>query len=91
MDLVITINRIFVLPKNDKPLKAFADIIVNGALVIKGIKVVSGKNGMFVSMPQEQNTQNKKWYPTVRCLDTEVRERLSKSVLKAYNSKASLN
>ena len=90
MELAITINRIFVLKSTNKPLKAFADIIVNGALVIKGIKVVSGKNGMFVSMPQEQNTQNKKWYPTVRCLDTDVRDKMQKTVLDAY-SKASQN
>jgi DNA-binding cell septation regulator SpoVG len=90
MPLTITIQRIFIMPDQTKPLKAFADIIVNGALVIKGVKVVSGKNGLFASMPQEQNTQNKKWYPTVRCLDTVTKESMETTVLDAF-SKASQN
>ena len=34
--------------ESDRPLKAFADIIVNDTLLIKGIKVFYGKNGLFV-------------------------------------------
>jgi len=85
MDINISIRRVFIL-KSEKQtsLRAFVDIIVNGCLVIKGLKVVSGKNGLFVSMPQEQNTQNKKWYPTVTTLDLDTRNRLQDIVLKAY-------
>jgi len=69
--------------ESDRPLKAFADIIVNDALLIKGIKVLDGKNGMFVSMPQEQS-KDKKWYDSVRCLSKEVREQITEIVLTAY-------
>lgn len=69
--------------ESDRPLKAFADIIVNDALLVKGIKVLEGKNGLFVSMPQEQ-AKDKKWYDSVRCLTKDVREQITEVVLSAY-------
>ena len=70
--------------ETDRPLKAFADIVVNDALLIKGVRILEGKKGIFVSMPQELAKDNK-WYDTVRCLTQEVREQISKVVLSAYN------
>ena len=68
----------------DRPLKAFADIIIDDVLLIKGIKVLAGKNGLFVSMPQEQ-AKDKKWYESVRCLTQEVKEQITACVLDAYD------
>lgn len=69
--------------ESDQPLKAFADIIVNDALLIKGIKVLDGKRGLFVSMPQEQ-AKDKKWYDSVRCLTQDTRDQITEVVLAAY-------
>ena len=69
--------------ESDRPLKAFADIIINDALLIKGIKVLEGKNGLFVSMPQEQ-AKDKKWYDSVRCLTQDAREQVTEAVLSVY-------
>lgn len=69
--------------ETDRPLKAFADIVINDALLIKGVRVMDGKKGLFVSMPREQ-AKDKKWYDTVRCLTQEIRDRISETVLSAY-------
>ena len=69
--------------ESDRSLKAFVDIIVNDALLIKGIRVLDGKKGLFVSMPQEQ-AKDKKWYESVRCLTQDIREQISDVVLAAY-------
>lgn len=69
--------------ETDRPLKAFADIVVNNALLIKGIMVMDGKNGLFVSMPKEQ-AKDKKWYEKVKCLSRNVQEQISEVVLLAY-------
>jgi stage V sporulation protein G len=66
-----------------RPLKAFADIIIEDCILIKGVKVLEGKNGLFVSMPQEQ-AKDRKWYDTVRCLTQDVREQITEKVLEAY-------
>ena len=78
----IRIDRIHKLSSNQS-LKAFADITVNDALLIKGVRVLNGKNGLFVTMPQDQGKDNK-WYDVVRCLNQEVRQQITDEVLTAY-------
>ena len=34
--------------------KAFADVRVGGSLLIKGVCVIKGKKGVFVSMPRKE-------------------------------------
>ncbi len=65
------------------PVKAFADISINDVIVIKGLSVIDGKNGLFVSMPRKQG-KDKKWYDTIHCLSREVRNRVTEYVLEAY-------
>ena len=65
-------------------IKAFVDISINDALLIKGLRVVEGKNGLFVSMPVEQG-KNEKWYERVRCLNDDIRSLVSQKVLEAYS------
>ena len=71
--------------EGDKPLKAFADVAINDAVLIKGIKVIEGREGLFMSMPQDQG-KDKKWYESVRCLSNEVRQQIAEFVLTAYKS-----
>lgn len=67
----------------DRPLKAFVDIVVDDAILIKGCRVMNGRNGLFVSMPREQS-RDQKWYDTVRCLTPEIREELTEVIMAAY-------
>ena len=64
-------------------LKAFADVSFAGVFIVKGIKVVEGKNGLFVSMPSEKGKDGK-WYNTAHPLTKEFRESLNEVVLEAY-------
>ncbi len=64
-------------------LKAFCDINLCDSFVVKGLRVVEGKGGLFVSMPREQGKDGK-WYNTFMPLSKEVREELDKAVLEAY-------
>ena len=67
----------------DSSLKAFADVSFAGAFIVKGIKVVEGKKGLFVSMPSEKGKDGK-WYDIAHPLTKEFREALSEVVLEAY-------
>jgi stage V sporulation protein G len=62
---------------------AFADVCVNDALVIKGVRVLKGKKGLFVSMPQEQGKDGK-WYDQVVCKSAGVYEEFSDEVIRHY-------
>lgn len=68
-------------------LKAFCDVAVAESFLIKGITVVEGKKGLFVSMPREQGKDGN-WYDAVIPLTKEARQQVSELVLKAYQSDA---
>lgn len=82
MNYEIKIERIYKFDEGRK-LKAFADIVVNDVFVIKGLKVIEGGNGLFVTMPQNQ-AKDEKWYDIVRVLDQEVRDIITGLVIEAY-------
>lgn len=63
--------------------KAFCDLSVLKSFVIKGLRVVEGEKGLFVSMPREQGRDGK-WYNTVIPLNREVKDEIEKLVLEAY-------
>ena len=65
--------------------KAFVDLVVNDAILIKGIRVVDGKEGMFVAMPSEQG-KDERWYERVRCLNKGIKGLIEQKVLEAYES-----
>ncbi len=69
--------------ERDDSLKAVVDIITSSNMMIKGLKVVDGKNGLFVGMPGRQGS-NGKWYDSVYPLTKETKEELTQTILSAY-------
>ena len=65
--------------------RACCDVVIGGAFLIKGVKIVNGKNGLFVSLPSERG-RNGHWYDTVVPLSTEMRRHLSQVVLDAFEA-----
>lgn len=64
-------------------LKAFADIAIAELLLIKGLRIVDGKKGLFVGMPRRQGKDGQ-WYPTISPLSEEIKDQLNEIVLRAY-------
>lgn len=69
--------------ETDGPIKAFADIVVNDDILVKGLRIIEGKKGLFVSMPKEQG-KDKRWYDVIRPTTKEARDEISAVVLEAY-------
>ena len=64
-------------------LKPFCDVAVDGHLVIKGIRVVQGRHGLFVSMPRQQDKQAR-WHDVVILMSQEAKQELSRVILEAF-------
>ena len=77
----IQVDRIHKI-EGDSKLKAFVDISLCG-IVVKGLRIVSGKNGLFLGMPRHQGKDGK-WYDTVYPLTPETKQELQELVLAAY-------
>ena len=86
MSLTFHVEKMYRLPDVGN-LKAFADVAVNDALVIRGVRLLEGKKGFFVSMPQEQGKDNR-WYDQVVCRSVAVYQDLSDKVMEHYRKES---
>ena len=63
-------------------LRAFFDLEVNG-FTIKGFKIVEGSNGLFVSMPSQQDKDGN--YNDTVWADKDTRQKLNELAISHYN------
>lgn len=75
--------KVYMPTKDMGNLKAFASLTIEEKIVITGLKLVSGKNGMFLNFPQYKSGDEYKdiAFP----LTKELREKLTKLVVTEYN------
>ena len=65
------------------PLRAFCDVTLFDAFMVKGLKVLEGKEGLYVGMPSELGKDGK-WHNTFMPLNKDIREELDRTILEAY-------
>ena len=70
-------------------LKAYCDLAIGDLFLIKGLRVVDGKNGLFVSMPRQQS-KGGKWFDSVQTLTKETKMEVERLVLAVYAEEVSL-
>lgn len=80
---MIEVARVYKID-NISSVKAFADVVIRQVLV-KGVRVVQGKNGLFAGMPKSQGKDGK-WYDTVKILDDKLKQELQETLLEAYKT-----
>jgi stage V sporulation protein G len=78
----LKVVRLYRLNDGDSKMKAFADVAI-GDFVVKGLRVLQGKKGLFLGMPQEK-AKDGKWYNAFYPVTKEARQNLSDVVLAAY-------
>lgn len=84
---VIKVERIHPL-NGESATKAFCDLLILDTFLVKGLRVVEGSDGLFVSMPREQGRDGK-WYDTFYPVSKEMRKGLEELVLEGYNESQS--
>ena len=80
----VTITR-FVKSESDGPLKAFCDVAVGELVLIRGIRIVRGRHGHFVSMPR-QLSKTGRWYESIVPLSKEMKAKIQRTVLDAFEA-----
>lgn len=83
----ITDVRIRMVTKEDAKLKAVASITIDECFVIHDIKVISGKEGLFISMPNRKTPEGD-YKDIVHPINTETREMIKSIILEAYEKAA---
>lgn len=64
--------------------KAFVNLTLDDTLIIKGLTLVEGKNGLFLSFPSTKGKDGK-YYDSVYSLDKEWLNLLQDACIKKYN------
>ena len=83
-DLKIEVSRIHKL-EGSGATKAFCDISIADSFMVRGLRIVEGKDGLFVCMPREEGKDGK-WYNTVIPLKRDVKDIVERIVLEAYGA-----
>ncbi len=79
----ITDIRVRIVTNGNDKLKAVASITIDDELVVHDIKVISGKDGYFLSMPSRKTPEGE-FKDIVHPIKTEVREMLKEKILAEY-------
>ncbi|HCG57657.1 MAG TPA: transcriptional regulator [Clostridiales bacterium] len=70
---------------SDEKLKAVASITIDECFVVHDIKVINGRDGLFISMPNRKTPEGE-YKDIVHPINTATREELKKTILDAYEA-----
>lgn len=71
--------------REDDNVKAYVNVTIDDALVIKKIRIIDGKKGLFVAMPNYKDKKTDKFKDIVHPINQETRSMFEEEILKAYN------
>lgn len=64
-------------------MKAIVSVTFDNEFVVHDIKVIEGKNGLFIAMPSRK-TPDGEFKDIAHPINTDTREKIQNSILKAY-------
>ena len=69
--------------RSEDRLKAFANVTFDDEFVVRGLKVIEGNTGYFVSMPSRRRPDGT-YQDIAHPINNEMRDRLEGAVMEAY-------
>lgn len=83
------ITEIRLTMRNEEKLKAFANVTFDNAFVIRGLKIINGNKGYFISMPSKRRPDGT-YQDVAHPINLEMRRLLEKKILEAYEREVKL-
>lgn len=85
----VTDIAVYPFKAKDNPTVAFVNVTILDKLVLKGIRVVDGRKGLFIAFPQTKRKAKKggedEYFDIYFPITKEFREELSEAILEAYD------
>ncbi|UCD64363.1 MAG: septation regulator SpoVG [Candidatus Zixiibacteriota bacterium] len=79
------ITEIRVTLRDEERLKGFANVTFDDAFVIRGMKIIQGNNGFFVSMPSRKRPDGT-YQDIAHPINSDMRRMIEEKVLEAYQA-----
>jgi stage V sporulation protein G len=76
----VEITDVRVHPVDDEKLRAYVSVVLDGCFMVNDIKVVSGRDGLFISMPSRKR-KNGEYRDVAHPLNQETRRRFEERIL----------
>lgn len=77
------ITDVRVFPIADEKLRAFVSVVLDGCFMVNDIKVIQGKEGLFISMPSRKK-RNGEFKDVAHPLNQQTRQRFEERILGEY-------
>ena len=78
------VTEVRVFPVEEEKLKAYVTIIFDDCFVIRDLKVINGKSGLFVAMPSRKRKDGT-FKDLAHPLDNGTRKKIEEKILAEYN------
>lgn len=79
------ITEVRVTLRTEDRLKGFANVTFDNAFVVRGMKIIQGNTGFFVSMPSRRRPDGT-YQDIAHPVNKDMRERIEQLVLAAYET-----
>lgn len=79
------ISQVKIFPVHEEKLKAFVSIVIDQCFMVNDIKIIQGKDGLFLSMPSRRK-KNGEFKDVAHPLNNETRRVLEERVLAEYRA-----
>lgn len=84
----LAVTQVRVFPFKEGPslghLKGLAEIVINDQLVVRGLRIMEGVNGLFVSYPLDPFYKGEDFRSIVNPISRQLREHVENCVLERY-------
>ena len=82
---LMKITEVKIFPVQEDKLKAYVTITLNDCFIIRDLKVIQGKSGMFVAMPSKK-TRDGSFKDIAHPLNSDTRQQMEDLILEAYEA-----
>lgn len=79
------ITEVRVTLRDEEKLRGFANVTFDNAFVVRGMKIIQGASGIFVSMPSRRRP-NGTHQDVAHPVNSEMRQLIESKVLEAYEA-----
>ena len=79
----MNITEVRIRLKEEDKLKAFVNITMDDAIAVRGLKVIDGEKGLFVSMPSRRRKDGK-YEDIFHPINNETRQMMERVILEKY-------
>jgi len=80
----MNITDVKVFLRDSKQLRAFVNIVIDDAFIIRNIKVIEGENGLFVATPSRKLSSGE-YRDIAHPINTETRKEIESIIIAKYN------